>query len=210
MPILLDENLGWGRIFKRGVVSFSRLGGHISIFRADSEPMASMINKILQCRLSAGFVRFNPFAVEDAPAATLNFSRRKRNALAEVIRAVNRQPRVWRPHAATLAHRSRPDPVHEGDIQIRRCVGTRTDAIDSKGATLGIMGRSGSGKTTITRLLQRLHSNYDGLVKIDGIDVREYDVDHSPPQSERGAARQLPVQRNGSGRHHSRQDRRDV
>lgn len=48
----------------------------------------------------------------------------------------------------------------------------------SKGTTLGIMGRSGSGKTTITRLLQRLHSNYEGLVKIDGIDVREYDVDH--------------------------------
>jgi ATP-binding cassette, subfamily B, bacterial HlyB/CyaB len=46
------------------------------------------------------------------------------------------------------------------------------------GATLGIMGRSGSGKTTITRLLQRLHSKYDGLIKIDGIDVREYDVDH--------------------------------
>jgi ATP-binding cassette, subfamily B, bacterial HlyB/CyaB len=47
-----------------------------------------------------------------------------------------------------------------------------------KGMTLGIMGRSGSGKTTITRLLQRLHSNYEGLIKIDGIDVREYDVDH--------------------------------
>ena len=47
-----------------------------------------------------------------------------------------------------------------------------------QGMTLGIMGRSGSGKTTITRLLQRLHSNYDGMIKIDGIDVREYDVDH--------------------------------
>ncbi len=33
-------------------------------------------------------------------------------------------------------------------------------------------------KTTITRLLQRLHSDYQGLIKIDGIDVREYDVDH--------------------------------
>jgi len=47
-----------------------------------------------------------------------------------------------------------------------------------KGMTLGVMGRSGSGKTTITRLLQRLHSKYDGMIKIDGIDVREYDVDH--------------------------------
>lgn len=47
-----------------------------------------------------------------------------------------------------------------------------------EGSTLGIMGRNGSGKTTITRLLQRLHSDYSGLIKIDGIDVREYDVDH--------------------------------
>lgn len=47
-----------------------------------------------------------------------------------------------------------------------------------QGTVLGIMGRSGSGKTTITRLLQRLHSEYDGLIKIDGIDVREYNLNH--------------------------------
>jgi len=46
------------------------------------------------------------------------------------------------------------------------------------GTSLGIVGRSGSGKTTVTRLLQRLHSNYGGLIKIDGIDLREYDVNH--------------------------------
>lgn len=46
------------------------------------------------------------------------------------------------------------------------------------GTTLGVMGRSGSGKTTLTRLLQRLHANYEGLIKVDGVDVREYDVDH--------------------------------
>ena len=46
------------------------------------------------------------------------------------------------------------------------------------GHTFGIVGRSGSGKTTVTRLLQRLHSDYEGLIKIDGIDVREYNVSH--------------------------------
>lgn len=65
-----------------------------------------------------------------------------------------------------------------------RYSGTTTPALQEvsidvpKGSTLGIMGKSGSGKTTITRLLQRLHSNYEGLIKIDGIDVREYDIDH--------------------------------
>ena len=46
------------------------------------------------------------------------------------------------------------------------------------GTTLGVVGRSGSGKTTVTRLLQRLHSDYEGLIKIDGVDVREYDISH--------------------------------
>src|SRR5208337_3034632 len=46
------------------------------------------------------------------------------------------------------------------------------------GHTFGIVGRSGSGKTTVTRLLQRLHSDYEGLIKIDGVDIRSYDLAH--------------------------------
>ena len=46
------------------------------------------------------------------------------------------------------------------------------------GTMLGIMGRSGSGKTTVTRLLQCLNTNYDGMIKIDGIDLREINLTH--------------------------------
>jgi ATP-binding cassette subfamily B protein len=46
------------------------------------------------------------------------------------------------------------------------------------GKMLGIMGRSGSGKTTVTRLLQCLNSTYDGMIKIDGMDLREIDLMH--------------------------------
>jgi ATP-binding cassette subfamily B protein len=46
------------------------------------------------------------------------------------------------------------------------------------GTMLGVMGRSGSGKTTVTRLLQRLNTSYEGMIKIDGMDLREIDLSH--------------------------------
>ncbi len=54
----------------------------------------------------------------------------------------------------------------------------RADFRIGRGTIFGIMGRSGSGKTTITRLLQGLNPNYDGVIKIDGMDLREIDLYH--------------------------------
>ena len=62
--------------------------------------------------------------------------------------------------------------------------GAATMALDNvsfrvgSGQVFGIMGRSGSGKTTVTRLLQGLHRHYDGLIKVDGTDIRAIDLDH--------------------------------
>ena len=41
------------------------------------------------------------------------------------------------------------------------------------GQTLGIMGSTGSGKTTIINLLKRMYDVTDGSIKLDGIDIRE-------------------------------------
>ena len=46
------------------------------------------------------------------------------------------------------------------------------------GQTIGFVGRSGSGKTTVTKLLQGLYAAQGGLVKIDGVDIRELDKAH--------------------------------
>ena len=46
------------------------------------------------------------------------------------------------------------------------------------GQTIGLVGRSGSGKTTVTKLLQGLYDVQQGIIKIDGIDIRELDKTH--------------------------------
>ena len=59
-----------------------------------------------------------------------------------------------------------PDVIRHFNLEIR------------PGSTIGIVGRSGSGKSTLTKLIQGLYSAQSGLVKLDGIDVRELDKSH--------------------------------
>nr|WP_294526875.1 peptidase domain-containing ABC transporter [uncultured Rhodopila sp.] len=62
--------------------------------------------------------------------------------------------------------------------------GTKIPALDRvsfsvpAGTTLGLVGRSGSGKSTITRLLQGINREYSGFLKIDGADLREINLRH--------------------------------
>jgi ATP-binding cassette subfamily B protein len=46
------------------------------------------------------------------------------------------------------------------------------------GSVVGVVGRSGSGKTTITRLIQGLYPIQQGVLRIDGVDTRELDLIH--------------------------------
>lgn len=40
------------------------------------------------------------------------------------------------------------------------------------GQTIALVGRSGSGKTSLVSLLQHFYDNYDGTIAVDGIDIR--------------------------------------
>lgn len=46
------------------------------------------------------------------------------------------------------------------------------------GTMLGLVGRSGSGKSTVTRLLQGVSRNYTGYLRLDGVDLREINLTH--------------------------------
>ena len=45
------------------------------------------------------------------------------------------------------------------------------------GQTIGVIGGTGSAKSSLVNLLSRLYDVTDGSVKIGGVDVREYDIE---------------------------------
>jgi len=104
-----------------------------------------------------------------------------RGAFSMIASVVNHEPEQ-------LPGRAGVRPAILGNIEFSevrfRYQGSDAYAIDNlafaipKGKVVGIMGRSGSGKTTVTRLLQGFHRNYEGLIKIDGVDLREIDLAH--------------------------------
>ena len=61
---------------------------------------------------------------------------------------------------------------------------TVTPALDrvsftvEEGQMIGIVGRSGSGKTTATRLIQGIHTAQEGLIRLNGTDIRHIDLPH--------------------------------
>ena len=85
-----------------------------------------------------------------------------------------------------LTHGLRPS--FEGAIEFDdvtfRYEGAKTPALDKitfkipAGTMLGLVGRSGSGKSTVTRLLQGINRDYSGTIKIDGNDMREINLRH--------------------------------
>ena len=46
------------------------------------------------------------------------------------------------------------------------------------GQVIGVVGRSGSGKTTLTRLIQGVLVPGDGIIRLDGTDIRHIDLGH--------------------------------
>jgi len=103
-----------------------------------------------------------------------------RGAVNQVAQVVNAAPEDTRPNGLRLPIRGE---VTFKDVTFRYSEAApyaleRVSFSVPAGTMLGIMGRSGSGKTTVTRLLQRLNSSYEGMIKIDGMDLREIDLMH--------------------------------
>lgn len=77
--------------------------------------------------------------------------------------------------------------VEKGDIEFKNVsfkYGDDSEAIIKNlnfklkaGDTLGLIGTTGSGKTTIINLLLRMYDPYEGVIKYNGIDIKEYNLE---------------------------------
>ena len=103
-----------------------------------------------------------------------------KTAIAEVASILNSPPEENRANGLKMPIKGE---VIFQDVRFRYSA-TAPFALDGvsftvpQGTMLGVMGRSGSGKTTVTRLLQRLNASYEGMIKVDGMDLREIDLTH--------------------------------
>ena len=68
------------------------------------------------------------------------------------------------------------------NVSFRYSKGAGRNALDSvnlhiaPGMTVGILGGTGSSKSTLVQLIPRLYDVTEGSVKVGGVDVREYDI----------------------------------
>ncbi|MCH4160223.1 ABC transporter ATP-binding protein [Bifidobacterium sp.] len=75
---------------------------------------------------------------------------------------------------------------HAGSVEFRDVSFAYPDAQDnvlehvnfsvSKGQTMAFIGSTGSGKTTLLNLLMRFYDPSSGVVSVDGVDIREYQL----------------------------------
>jgi ATP-binding cassette, subfamily B, bacterial HlyB/CyaB len=104
-----------------------------------------------------------------------------RMAVGQVGSVLNRPTEV---EAASGGVRPRLEGALSFDAVTFTYAGSKSPALDGisfsvpAGTMLGLVGRSGSGKSTVTRLLQAVNRNYEGSIKLDGIDLRDINLRH--------------------------------
>jgi ATP-binding cassette, subfamily B, bacterial len=111
----------------------------------------------------------------------LGLSQRATASGARVFELLDREPRIVSPAGAP------PLPEGRGRVELRGvrfayegAPGPALHDIDltvDAGTTVALVGATGSGKSTLVRLLGRLYDVTEGAVLIDGADVRDVDLD---------------------------------
>ena len=76
-----------------------------------------------------------------------------------------------------------------------------------RGATVAVVGATGSGKSTVIKLLTRLYERDRGSIKLDGVDIRDLRATGAPTADHGRLAGLHPVRRHARRQHRARASR---
>ena len=107
--------------------------------------------------------------------------------LARAITSIHRICEVLRERPALTSAKDGLTSVSDGgvrfcDVSFKYSANARKDVLEhvslrfAPGSTVGILGGTGSGKTSLVQLIARLYDASTGVVEVGGHDVRDYDL----------------------------------
>lgn len=161
-------------------------------------PMFSFVGKMLPVAMTVvgGFSVLNQTMTLGALVAYVEYSRNctwpmemlgwLTNDLSSAIASYKKIKKIY---AQTSSIKEKEDPVHldevkgeitfeHVDFEIEDTHILKDVSFDVKpGATIGIMGATGSGKSSIVNLMQRFYDVKKGSVKLDGVDVKDLSLE---------------------------------
>ena len=98
-----------------------------------------------------------------------------------VVEVLNEQPTITSPENAVTEVKD--GSIDFDDVSFRYSAEAAKDALSHvdlhipSGAVVGILGSTGSAKSTLVQLIPRLYDVSEGAVKVGGVNVKEYDVE---------------------------------
>ena len=95
-----------------------------------------------------------------------------------IVEVIKEEPDIKNPENPVMEVKSGDitfENVHFGYSENKNCLQNINLNIKS-GETIGILGETGSGKSSLVQLISRLYDATEGSVKVGGVDVRDYDI----------------------------------
>ncbi len=146
--------------------------GAVAVFDGDMTIGALVAFTMISGRVSGPLVQMVTLINEYQETA---LSIKMLGTIMDQTRELDRRPHALRPVLTG---------AFEFDRVTFRYPGAAAPALDAvsfrvmEGQFIGIVGRSGSGKTTITRLIQGIHGVDQGFIRFNGVDMRHIELRH--------------------------------
>jgi len=108
----------------------------------------------------------------------VNLMQRGTASLNRINEILHEKPTIERPAGEVRVARERPSDIafHGVTVAFGGCEAlSDLNLVIEAGETLAVVGHTGCGKTTMVNLIPRLFDPTQGIVKVGGVDVRQYD-----------------------------------